>query len=148
MKVPTARAACSPRSLAFCRKFPTDDLTCCVFTGYTLCWQSPEHKEMHVNDTDQVNGQHDEHETIDGTPVALSVADRKKRMAQEAQELRVIFVAERDQLEAERSALWERVKVLNAEIANIDAAGEKVTKVVKAAGRVTTPATPARGKGR
>ena len=100
-----------------------------------------------MNDTDQVNGQHDEHETISGTPAALSVADRKAQMAREAQELRVIFVAERDQLEAERSALWDRVKVLNAEIANIDAAGEKVTKVVKAAGRAA-PATTVKGKGR
>lgn len=99
-----------------------------------------------MSDTDQVNGQHDEHEDFGGMPQPVSVIDRKKRQAAENQELRSIFVSERDQLEAERSALWERIKILNAEVKNCDDIDEKLTKQIKAAGRqvAPTPAAPKR----
>lgn len=100
-----------------------------------------------MNETEERNGQQDK---VDGQPpvpkqpepkkdaepsAPLTVAERKAQMARESQELRAMFVAERDQLNAERADLWERVKVLNAEIANIDDTHVKVTKVVKAAGK-------------
>jgi predicted nucleic acid-binding Zn-ribbon protein len=101
-----------------------------------------------VSDTDQANGQHTEHEDFGGMPQPLSVIDRKKRQAADNQELRAIFVSERDQLEAERSSLWERIKVLNAEVSNCDDIDGKLTKEIKAAGRQPTPTPPASTKRR
>jgi hypothetical protein len=104
-----------------------------------------------VTDTDQHNGQHEGTDLKPEPSPAMTAAQRKEQMARESEELRAMFVSERDQLNAERAELWERVKVLNAEIKNIDETRAKVTKVVKAAGAPVgsrAAATAARANGR
>lgn len=85
-----------------------------------------------MSETHQDNGQHE--------AIEAPTMDLKAQIAEQARQLRAGYVAEIDQLEAQRAELHERVKLLKAEVENIDKINANATKVVKARGRTQSAA--------
>lgn len=97
-----------------------------------------------MSEHDVMNGTHEDAGAVAPVDVLAAAKARKEAAADDARQAKVIYQAEVDQLDAQVSALNERLKLLRAEIKNCDTIIGNATKTVKVGGRSTT--APAKGR--